>query len=88
TSGLINLSDLDMSTNNGSLFWSPIGTATSPTNTFGGAYWGTQRGFPVFTFNGGDTATKSGAVNISPNNFSGVDSAKNYAFLGDYTMSS
>ena len=88
TSGLINLSDLDMSTNNGSLFWSPIGTATSPINTFGGAYWGTQRGFPVLTFNGGDTATKSGAVNISPNNFSGVDSAKNYAFLGDYTMSS
>ena len=88
TSGLINLSDLDMSTNNGSLFWSPIGTATSPINTFGGAYWGTQRGFPMLTFNGGDTATKSGAVNISPNNFSGVDSAKNYAFLGDYTMSS
>ena len=42
----------------------------------------------TFQFNGGDTSTKSGAVNISPNNFSGVDSAKNYAFLGDYTMSS
>lgn len=89
TSGLINLSDLDLSTNKGNLFWKPIGNPpTSISKTYNGAYWGTQAAFPILTFNGGDTATKSGAVNISPNNFSGVDSAKNYAFLGDYTMSS
>lgn len=89
TSGLINLSDLDLSTNKGNLFWKPIGNPpTSISNTYNGAYWGTQAAFPILTFNGGDTSTKSGAVNISPNNFSGVDSAKNYAFLGDYTMSS
>ncbi|WP_461216919.1 beta strand repeat-containing protein [Lactococcus cremoris] len=89
TSGLINLSDLDLSTNKGNLFWKPIGNPpASISNTYNGAYWGTQSAFPILTFNGGDTSTKSGAANITPNNFSGVDSAKNYAFLGDYTMSS
>ncbi|GAX48040.1 beta strand repeat-containing protein [Pseudolactococcus reticulitermitis] len=89
TSGLINLSDLDMTTHNGNLFWEPTGTPpTNITTTYGGAYWGSQKGFPVLTFNGGDSNTKSGAANITPGNFSGVDTTRNYAFLGDYTMNS
>ncbi|AYG00363.1 beta strand repeat-containing protein [Lactococcus allomyrinae] len=91
TSGLINLSDLDMSTNNGNLLWEPTGTPpTSTTNNpyYNGAYWGPQSGFPVLTFNGGDASTKSGAANITPDNFSGMDLTRNYAFLGDYTMDS
>ncbi|AYG00855.1 beta strand repeat-containing protein [Lactococcus allomyrinae] len=89
TSGLINLSDLDMSTNNGNLFWNPTGTPpTNISNSYGGAYWGQQSGFPVLTFNGGDASTKSGAANITPDNFSGVDITRNYAFLGDYTINS
>lgn len=87
--GIINLSDLDMTSNNGNLFWQPTGTPpVSITNTYSGAYWGNQKGFPVLTFNGGNAATNSGAVNITPANFSGVDATNNYAFLGDYTTSS
>ncbi|MFC4652286.1 beta strand repeat-containing protein [Lactococcus nasutitermitis] len=86
TAGVINLSDLDMS--NGNLFWIPTGTAVSPTTSYTGAYWGTQNGFPVLTFNGGSAATDSGATNITPGNFTGIDATNNYAFLGDYTMAS
>lgn len=88
TVGLMNFSDLDMSANGAGLTWIPTGTASAPTSSFVGAYWGTQKGFPVLTFNGGNAATKSGAANITPGNFQGVDAAKNYAFLGDYTYAS
>ncbi|GAX48033.1 hypothetical protein RsY01_1647 [Lactococcus reticulitermitis] len=89
TTGVINLSDLDMTTNKGNLFWEPTGTPpASINNTYSGAYWGTQKGFPVLTFNGGDSNTKSGAASITPGNFSGVDTSNNYAFLGDYTTAS
>lgn len=44
TSGLINLSDLDLSTNKGNLFWKPIGNPpASISNTYNGAYWGRNR---------------------------------------------
>lgn len=85
TAGLINFSDLAFNAGGG-LTWTPTGTATAPTSTYSGAYWGQQKGFPVLTFNGGTANTGSGAYNITPGNFQGVDSANNYAFLGDYTQ--
>lgn len=88
TAGLMNFSDLDMSESDARLSWIPTGTAVPPTTTYAGAYWGTQKGFPVLTFNGGDTSKGSGAFNITPGNFQGIDAGNNYAFLGDYTMNS
>lgn len=85
TAGLMNFSDLAFNAGGG-LTWIPTGTATAPTSTYSGAYWGQQKGFPVLTFNGGTANTGSGAYNITPGNFQGVDSANNYAFLGDYTQ--
>ncbi|MGV8958153.1 hypothetical protein ACN9TB_11140 [Lactococcus lactis] len=81
----MNFSDLAFNAGGG-LTWIPTGTATAPTSTYSGAYWGQQKGFPVLTFNGGTANTGSGAYNITPGNFQGVDSANNYAFLGDYTQ--
>ncbi|WP_223804648.1 hypothetical protein [Lactococcus protaetiae] len=88
TPGLMNFSDLDMSESGASLSWIPTGTVISPSTTYSGAYWGSQKGFPVLTFNGGNASTGSGAFNITPGNFQGVDSKNNYAFLGDYTLNS
>lgn len=88
TAGLMNFSDLKMTSTDSGLSWIPTGTAIAPTTTYSGAYWGSQKGYPVLTFNGGDATTGSGAFNITPANFQGVDSDKNYAFLGDYSLSS
>ncbi|RZI49394.1 beta strand repeat-containing protein [Lactococcus kimchii] len=86
TVGLMNFSDLVM---NGQLTWLPTGTPIAPTNSYTGAYWGTQKGYPVLTLNGGDSTTYSGAKSISNINlFKGIDEVNNYAFLGDYTTSS
>lgn len=85
STGIVNLSDLDMS--KGNLQWLPTGTPpTSISNTYSGAYWGTQKGFPVLTFNGGDANNNSGATSITPGKFSGIDPKTNYAFLGDYSV--
>lgn len=88
TAGLMNFSNLRMTSTDSGLSWIPTGTAIAPTTTYSGAYWGIQKGYPILTFNGGDATTGSGSFNITPANFQGVDSDKNYAFLGDYTLSS
>lgn len=87
SAGLLNFSDFAL-TSGGGLTWVPTGTVNSPTTTYKGAYWGSQKGFPVLTFNGGDSSKGSGAFNVKPSNLQGVDSANNYAFLGDYTLDS
>lgn len=86
--GLINISDLSFSSN-GNIAWEPTGTLPSNIDkSYNGTFWGTQKAFPLLTFNGGSAANKSGASSITPSNLSAVDRKNNYAFVGDYTKDS
>lgn len=78
--GIINISDIEfVDSDNSRLTWIKNNTATTPSVTANGTWFGTQTAYQVLTIN----PTVGNASKITPFNFKGYEKATGKTFIGD-----